>query len=208
MRKTRMSGWTSGAIVLALGLAACGSSSTDDPASPGAADVPVVPASQEPGTAPDASIPTADTPTAAADPATGPLNTAVVVIGDERYEFTDVQCSIFAPRYIQAGNFGGDPEVSIVLPPEGWEAEGDTYSPPSVRVSIGDEATGQRWVAGDDGSVAITPIPDGSSRIDSYSVPDGRPVTATGTGTFIELVAHNSGGEAPSVSGSFEVSCP
>ena len=64
------------------------------------------------------------------------------------------------------------------------------------------------WVAGDDGSVALRPIPPGSSQIDSYSVPDGRPVTATGKATFIELVAHNNGTDAAGGSGSFEVSCP
>ena len=63
-------------------------------------------------------------------------------------------------------------------------------------------------MAQDNGSIAITPIPEGSSQVDSYTVPDGRPVTATGTATFIDLAAHNQGEAAPSVSGSFEVSCP
>jgi hypothetical protein len=205
MRHARTAGWATIAIGLAFGLAACGAAETGSTAPEGATPAPDAPATQDPGTAPEASV-APDAPPPAEDP--GSLNTAVVTIGDERYEFTDVQCSIFAPRYIQAGNFGGDPEVSIVLPPDGWESEGDTYSPPSVRVQIGDEATGQRWVAGDDGFPRITPLPDGASQIDSYTVPEGRPVTATGTGTFVDLVAHNSGAEAPSVSGSFEVSCP
>jgi hypothetical protein len=54
----------------------------------------------------------------------------------------------------------------------------------------------------------LQPLPDGSSQIDSYTVPDGRPVTATGTATFIDVEAHNSGADAQPVSGSFEVSCP
>jgi hypothetical protein len=194
--------------LLVIGLAACGGSEPDAAAT---AAPPSAGASQ----APAASDAPADSeaPPASAEPATsadvGSLNTAVVIIGDERYEFTDVQCSIFAPRYIQAGNFGADPEVVIVLPPDGWESQGDTFSPPSVQVTIGDEfAGGNVWLAGDNGAPAITPIPEGSSRIDSYSVPDGRPVTATGTATFFDLAAHNRGEDAPSVGGTFEVTCP
>jgi hypothetical protein len=63
-------------------------------------------------------------------------------------------------------------------------------------------------VAGDDGSPVIRPLPEGASSIDSYTVPDGRPVKATGTATFIDLAAHNNGKDAPSVAGTFEVSCP
>lgn len=203
MRHTAMTRWATMGFVLAFGLAACGGSGSEAPATQGATSPPDATAPPAEATAPPDA-----TSAPGADPDVGPLNVAVVTIGDERFEFSDVQCSIFAPRYIQAGNFGGDPEVSIVLPPEGWESEGDTYSPPSVRVKIGDDATGQRWIAGDDGTPVLTPIPGGASQVDSYTVPDGRPVTATGTATFIDAVAHNNGGDAPSVTGSFDVSCP
>ena len=131
-----------------------------------------------------------------------------MTIGSERHEFTDVKCSIFKRQYIQAGNFGGDPEVSIVLPPEGWESQGDTFGPPSVQVTIGDAMTGTQWLAGDNGSPLLKPIPAGSSQIDSYTVPDTRPVKATGTATFIDVAALNSGREAAVETGTFEVSCP
>ncbi len=203
MRHMVMARWATIGFALTFGLAACGGSGADAPATQGATNPPDATAPPAEATAPPDA-----TSAPGGDPDVGPLNTAVVTIGDERYEFTDVQCSIFAPRYIQAGNFGGDPEVSIVLPPEGWESEGDTYGPPSVRVTIGNGATGQLWLAGDDGTPGFAPIPEGSSEIDSYTVPDGRPVTATGTATFIDIVAHNNGADAPSVSGSFEVSCP
>jgi len=195
---------TSIGIGVALVLSACGSGASQAPeatpstataasVAPDTSDSPDSPAATEAPTGPDAGV----------------LNTAVVTIGDQRYEFSDVQCSIFAPRYIQAGNFGADPEVQIVLPPEGWESQADTFSPPSVQVTIGDEFSGgQIWLAGDNGSPTITPIAAGSSQIDSYVVPDGRPVTATGTATFIDLAAHRLGEDAPSVSGTFEVSCP
>lgn len=198
-QKTR---WAASGLALALGLVACGGSSSDSTTGTSGTSETTATTGSSGTTA------TTTTTAPAGNPDVGPLNTAVVTIGDEIYEFTGVQCSIFTEKYIQAGNFGADPEVSIVLPPEGWESEGDTFSPPSVRVTIGDESLGQHWVAGDDGSPAITPIPDGASTIDSYSVPDGRPVKATGTATFIDLTAHNNGQDAPSVSGSFEVICP
>lgn len=208
MQQARIGRLASIGLGLSFGIAACGSTETDTSATGGAAGTLDPGTTQDVGSASASEAPAASATTAAADPNVGPLDTAVVTIGDERYEFSDVQCSIFAPQYIQAGNFGGDPEVSIVLPPEGWESEGDMYSPPSVRVQVGDEVTGQRWVAGDDGSVAMTPIPDGASAIQTYVVPEGRPVTATGSAMFIDLVAHNNGAAAPSVAGTFEVSCP
>jgi hypothetical protein len=204
MQQKRMARWAATGFGLTFGLVACGGATPEAPDTPATQGAATAPGSSP---LPDAQATPGQASAPAADPDIGPLNVAVVTIGDDRYEFSDVQCSIFAPRYIQAGNFGGDPEVSIVLPPEGWESD-DRFDPPSVRVTIGDDVGGQQWVAGDDGSVAITPIPEGSSRIDSYAVPDGRPVKATGTATFIDLVAHNNGQPAPPVSGSFEVSCP
>jgi hypothetical protein len=190
---------------LALGLAACGTSASEAPAT-------TAPATTAPATDGAASPPvTSDSPATAApaNPDVGPLNTAVVTIGTDRHEFSNVQCSIFAPRYIQAGNFGADPEVIIVLPPEGWESQGDVFSPPSVQVKIGDEfAGGKLWLAGDNGTPTITPIAEGSSQIDSYTVPDSRPVTATGSATFIDIAAHLRGENPAPVSGTFEVSCP
>lgn len=192
-----------GSLALVLGLAGCGGSAATESASgqepSAAASEPAAPAASDTG----------PTEAAGGDIGDNVLNTAVVTIGDDRYEFTDVECSIFTERYIQAGNFGGDPEVSIVLPPEGWESQGDTFGPPSVTVTIGDEfAGGAVLVAGDAGQVMINPIPDGQSQIDSYVVPDGRPVHATGTATFIDTTAINFGREAVPMTGTFEVTCP
>lgn len=47
-------------------------------------------------------------------------NTAVVTIGDERYEFTDLYCVNMFGAF-SATSVGGDPQVSISLPPEDWE---------------------------------------------------------------------------------------
>jgi hypothetical protein len=162
--------------------------------------------------APAASAPAAasEAPPASQAPAAGggDLNTAVVRVGGETYEFSGIRCDILAARYIQAGAYGEDPELVIVLPPEGWESQGDVYSPPSVRVTIGDPYNGgNEWVAGDDD----TWFGDGKpadSRIDSYTVPDGRPVTATGTASFVDRAALATGNAAPAQTGDFEVTCP
>ncbi len=208
---TRLAAFTA---VLAIGLAACGGSASDAPATQGASSAPPssdAPATQGASSGPLSSegpaIPTADAPSSAApNPGGGQLNTAVVTIGTERYEFSNLRCDIFTAGYIQAGNYGGDPEVVIVLPPPGWEAQGDVFSPPSVQVSLGSGLDEQVWFAGDD-PPTVTSIPDGSTQLD-YSVPDGRPVTATGTGSFVDVQAINFGREWSSVAGSFEVTCP
>ena len=80
--------------------------------------------------------------------------------------------------------------------------------PCDIQVTIGNGLSGQQWLAGDDGSPVIRPLPEGASSIDSYTVPDGRPVKATGTATSVDLAAHNNGKDAPSVAGSLEVPCP
>jgi len=184
---------------LALGFAACGGAATEEPTTGGATAAPAE--SRGP-----AATSVAGEPTKAPNPAGGPANTATVTIGSDRYDFTDVKCSILTTQYIQAGNYGGDPEVVIVLPPDGWEAQGDVFSPPEVTVTIGSGIDQQVWFAGDDPQV-VKPLPDGSTSLD-YNVPEGRPVTATGTGMFVDIAAANFGREWSSVAGSFEVSCP
>lgn len=190
MRVTRLAAL---GAVLAFGLGACGGTA---PATPGASSAAI--------SSDGAAVPTGDAPsTAAPNPGGGALNTAVVTIGTERYEFSNVTCAIFTDRYIQALNYkegDPDPKVLIVLPPDGWEAQGDVFSPPEVRVTIGSGAGLQEWLATDQ---PRTGIPDGSMQLD-YNVPDGRPVTATGTGTFVDVRVV----ERTSVTGSFEVTCP
>jgi hypothetical protein len=181
--------------VLAIVLAACGGAA---PATPGATSAPV--------SSDGAPVPTGDAPpsTTAPNPGGGQLNTAVVTIGADRYEFSNVKCSIFTAGYIQALTLDGDPGVVIVLPPPGWEAQGDVFSPPEVRVTIGSGAEQEEWLATDQTRARV---PDGSMQLD-YNVPEGRPVTATGTGTFVDVWAADLGRELVSVDGSFVVPCP
>ena len=199
MNQIRMTRLAAISTALAGALAACGGAAPDAQESQGVGSVPT--ATSGSAAASEAPAATGGTP-----PEGGPANSAVVTIGNDRYEFTNVKCSIFTAGYIQAGNYGEDPEVIIVLPPDGWEAQGDTFSPPQVQVQIGSDFDGMTWFAGDDPPV-VTPVADGTSQL-TYNVPEGRPVTATGTGTFIDVAAINFGRDWEPVTGSFEVSCP
>lgn len=193
-------------IVVALGLVGCSGGTTDT-----AGTSPAAPAATSGSVATPAATSAGDpAPTAApsVDLGGAELNTAVVVIGGDRYEVTGVRCDIFTARYIQAGNYGEDPEVIIVLPPEGWESQGDVFSPPSVVVTVGSGADETVWAAGDATAVVFMPGLKGLSQIDSYTVPDGRPVHATGTATFIDTTSVAFGRDAKPVAGSFEVTCP
>ena len=192
-----------GILVLAIGMAGCGGSTpaTGSPASGATAATAATAATSAPE-APQAS---------GGQPGNSP-NSASVTIGAETYTFKNVFCRILAPQYIQAVSVGGDPQVSIVLPPDGWEDAEDTYSPPSVQVQIGEEFNpgAATWLAGDNGSVPPgISVPESDSRIDSYQVPDttSRPVTATGTATFVDLAAIIVGGTSSPVEGSFTVTC-
>jgi hypothetical protein len=95
-----------------------------------------------------------------------------------------------------------------VLPPDGWESRGDVFSPPSVSVTVGSGADQTVWAAGDATAVTFQPGLEGLSKIDRYTVPDGRPVHATGTATFIDSTAVAFGRDAKPVTGTFEVTCP
>jgi hypothetical protein len=186
-----------GILVLAIGIAGCGGSSTAT--------------GSPPSDATNATSAPAVSEAPVGQPGNSP-NSASVTIGAETYTFKNVFCRILAPQYIQAVSVGGDPQVSIVLPPDGWEDAGDTYSPPSVQVQIGEEFNpgAATWLAGDNGSVPPgISIPESDSRIDSYQVPDttSRPVTATGTATFVDLAAIIVGGASSPVEGSFSVTC-
>lgn len=127
-------------------------------------------------------------------------NTAVVVIGDQRYEFADLYCVTLAGA-LGAESLGGDPKVDISLPPEGWETSGEDWDPPSVRIQ-GDEPY-MDLVAGNPADNRVT---EEQSRVDSFSS-DGH--HATGTAIFFDQAGYLGADQPPpSVSGTFEVTCP
>lgn len=189
--------------ILAL-LTACGG--TADPAgSAGAGEATSAPAS--------AAVSVAAEPTAPAgtdaDPGTNGSTsglatdgdaTAVVVIGDQRYEFADLYCVTMGGA-LGAVTLAADPSVDINLPPEGWETSGDDWDPPSVQLS-GDEPYFD-FHAGGETVELMGSIEEGASQVDSYES-DG--FHATGTATFADL-ANVSDVPAP-LTGTFEVTCP
>jgi hypothetical protein len=191
--------------VVALGVAGCGGSAQATATPPTSATTPT--------SAPEATSPPAGevTEAPANQPGTGP-NSASVTIGGETYSFDSIVCSIEAPQYVQALSIAGDPQVSIVLPPDGWEDAGNAYSPPSVQVQIGEEFNpgAATWLAGDNGSVpSAINISSNDSRIVSYEVSDtsSRPITSTGTASFVDVAAVMNGGVSSPVAGTFTVTC-
>jgi len=132
-------------------------------------------------------------------------NTAVVTIGDQRYEFSNLYCVTLGGA-MGAVSVGGEPTVDIDLPPMDWETSAEDWDPPGVEVDVGDE----NWIADAD-DTGLIQIEPGLSQVDSFES-DG--YHATGRATFMEASAWNGvqmglSDEAPDpVQGTFEVTCP
>ena len=217
---------TFGLTVVALALTACGGgddAGSDDPASP--ADEPATepadepagePAGDEPAGEPaaepadDAAAP-ADEPDTANDaaPATGlGMNTAVVTIGDQRYEFDVTPGSIqrcdpdfFGAFWVLGQNADGN-GIDMMIPPEG-----DPNFEDAPYVNVGDNTVDIEWVANPDREMAG--VEPGESQVDSSAV-DGTYIS--GTATFVDLNAsyafQGGGGDEPQpITGTFEVLC-
>ena len=196
MTRTRIS-----AIAAALVLSACGSSDGGtDPSEPGTASSSATTAS-EPAAEPD---PTTAPPAASAAPDDlgfgDEAATAVVVIGDERFEFTNLYCVTMGGA-LGAMTIAADPSVDINLPPDGWETSGEDWDPPRVSVT-GDEPY-LAWHAGGETVELMSNIGPGVSQVDSYETDGFR---ATGTATFVSLAEHSDSPEG--IAGTFEVTCP
>jgi hypothetical protein len=183
-------------ITAALALSACGSSGEDtEPSEPGTASS-VVPAGSEAAAEPDPEASAAPDDLGFGDEDA----TAVVVIGDERFEFTDLYCVTMGGA-LGAMTISADPSVDISLPPAGWETSGEDWDPPSVRVS-GDEPYID-WHAGGETVELMSNIGPGVSQVDTYET-DG--FHATGSAMFVSLTEHSDAPEG--IPGTFEVTCP
>jgi len=125
-------------------------------------------------------------------------NSAVVVVGDQRYEFANLYCVTIAGA-LGASSVGGDPKVDISLPPEGWETSGSDWDPPSIRIQA-DEP----YLDLQAGNVLDTRVTDDQSHVDSFNS-DGK--HATGTATFLDMATFMTDQSTPSVAGTFEVTC-
>lgn len=185
------------AVLAAATLAACGGpqtqpiSATEDSGSE-PADVGAPPAAS--ATAPDAS---SDDPLGFGDEE----NVAVVTIGDDRYEFTDLYC-VSMGGAMGATSVGGDPQVNIDLPPLDWETSDEGWDAPSIRVSGDDPYFDMQ--AGGETMAADERVEPGSTQVDSF-VSDG--YHASGEATFIDATAVMVSEDPQPVTGTFEVTC-
>ncbi len=191
-------------VILTIGamliVAACSSSgSTSEPeasSAPGAG-------SSTPAVPPVASVP-GDLPSVdPSDPLAGFRDkdaTAVVVIGDQRYEFSGLYCVTMGGA-LGAKSVGGDPTVSIDLPPQDWETSAEGWDPPAVVVSIDDPYA--KYSADPQAAEYLTNIKPGMSQVDSFTT-DG--YQASGAASFVDVADFSSG--PVSITGTFEVSCP
>ncbi len=135
-------------------------------------------------------------------------NTAVVTIGDERYEFdvTPTAVQRCDPNFFGAfwvlGKDADNNSVEMLIPPEG-----DPNFEESPSVSVGDKVRDIEWRADPDHEMAG--VDPGESQVDSSTV-DGTHLT--GTATFVDLNATYAfqggvGDEPEPVTGTFEVLC-
>jgi hypothetical protein len=134
--------------------------------------------------------------------------TAVVTVGDNRYEF-DLTAGFVVCRDVfdaiqVSGPSAADENVSLDawIPPTDWESFDDgRYDPPQV--TIEDDTNDAKWVA-DQARVELLPDFPEESRVDSYEK-DG--MSAAGTATFIDEYALLRGDPAEPVQGTFEIAC-
>ncbi len=178
------------ATVLALAVVGCASSSgqTQPPANSEAPAANTAAPTGQPSVA-------VDNPVSAFGKAE---NSAVVVIGDQRYEFANLYCVTLAGA-MGASSVGGDPTVNIDLPPQDWETSGSDWDPPSIRIQEDDP-----YLDLQAGNVLDTRVTDEQSHVDTFNS-DGK--HATGTATFLDLATFMTDQSTPSVSGTFEVTC-
>lgn len=138
----------------------------------------------------------------------GEPNTAVVTIGEERFELSGLRCvSLGGAVGVQTVEGPDYPRIDISLPPPDWESSADDWDPPSVRVIADEDDT---WIANPEATALIN-IEPGLSQVDSFSS-DG--FQASGTATFMnagDWQAAQMGlqDEPPDpVDGAFQLTCP
>ena len=202
MRRTTIS-----LAAAALAMTACGGGD-DDTASggdePAAAEPAAEPAADD-GTDP-ADEP--DTATAAAPTTCLAENTAVVTIGDQRYEFDVTPGAIqrcdsnFFGAFWALGRDAAGNGIDLLIPPAG-----DPNFEDAPYVNVGDLALDTEFIANSDRQMAG--VDAGESQVDSSTV-DGTHIV--GTATFVDLNASYAfqggvGDEPQPVTGTFEVLC-
>ncbi len=205
--------------VAVLALSACGGGDDDSAAAePPTATTAADEASSQPTDAPDDGTDATTAPPEESDdgdvatdapPSSGLAeNTAVVTIGDQRYEFDVTPTAVYRcdPDFFGAfwalGTDADNNSVELLIPPEG-----DPNFEDAPYVNVGDQVLDLEWVANADHEMAG--VDPGGSQVDSSTV-DGTHVT--GTATFVDLNATYAfqggvGDKPESVTGTFEVLC-
>jgi hypothetical protein len=190
------------AVAATLTLAACGAEpSADDPVDPTRLPDPTSVADAGGGEEPGATEADGADPEEIMDSFRDEEAWAVVVIGDDRYEFEGLYCVTIGGA-LGAASVGSDNEtVNIDLPPKDWETSGDDWGPPSVQVSSDEPYFRMEANAtlADDYSAAFA-----GSQVDSYTSDGYR---ASGSGTFADSYDF-AASEPEMVAGTFEVNCP
>ena len=159
-------------------------------------------------TAPSGNDEDSDVATDAPPPSGLAVNTAVVTIGEQRYEFDVTPTAIHRcdPNFFGAfwalGKDTGDNSIELMIPPEG---DPNFEEAPSIKVK--DRTLDVTWVADPDQEMAE--IEPGDSQIDSSSINGSH---LSGTATFADQDAYYAfqfgNGEQPEpVTGTFEVLC-
>jgi len=200
-------------LLLALLLAACSGGGADDAAASGPT-VTSVTDDETPTESVAGSTDAADDPGGEAEgsiPVGLGENQAVVVIGDEQFEFDMSTTCISIGGAVGGAGFAADGSVSldIDVPPQDWETSADGWEAPSIRVrDKRDESAERDWESGGSNIANIDELSD-VVRVDSFSVDGGR---AAGTATFIDLDAYMLAGAVGDplpdpVAGTFEINC-
>jgi hypothetical protein len=128
-------------------------------------------------------------------------NVAVVTVGDDRYEFSDLYC-VSMGGAMGATSVGGDPQLNIDLPPLDWETSDEGWDAPSIRISGDDPYFDMQ--AGGDTMAADERVEPGSSQVDSF---DSDGYRASGEATFIDATAVMVSEDPEPITGTFEVTC-
>jgi hypothetical protein len=153
--------------------------------------------------------PTAPTSAPAAPEApAGEPSSAVVTIGEERFQLSGLRC-VTLGGFVGVQTVAGPthPRIDIEIPPPDWETSTEDWDPPSVRVIASE---GNTWIANPE-ATALMNIEPGLSQVDSFTS-DG--FHATGTATFMHAGQwqRSQAGledEPPvPIQGTFELTCP
>jgi len=136
---------------------------------------------------------------------------AVVVIGDEQFEFKMSGVCLSMGGAVGGVGFTADGavKINIDIPPEDWETSADGWDAPSVRVTDERDNVDQPdWRAGGEVIAAYEDLLD-VARVETFSVEGSQ---ASGSATFVDLTAYffaaASGDPLPDLAtGTFEINC-